>query len=71
MQFAIICRKGDENMGSKYTEAQARATAKYHSEKTESLQLRLPKGTKERWRAKAEAQGKSLQRFIIDAVEGK
>ena len=56
-------------MGSKYTEAQKRAAAKYQAEKTESLQLRLPKGTKERWRAKAEAAGKSLQRYIIDAVE--
>ena len=56
-------------MGGKYTEAQKKAAAKYQAEKTESLQLRLPKGTKERCRAKAEASGKSLQRFIIDAVE--
>lgn len=58
-------------MGGKYTEAQKRATAKYHAEKTDDIRIRAPKGTKERWRAKAEAQGKSLQRMIIDAVEGK
>ena len=56
-------------MGSKYTEAQKRATAKYHAEKLDDIRIRVPKGTKERWRSKAEAQGKSLQRLIIDAVE--
>jgi predicted HicB family RNase H-like nuclease len=56
-------------MGSKYTEAQKRASAKYQAEKTDDIRVRVPKGTKDRWRAKAEAQGKSLQRLIIDAVE--
>jgi predicted HicB family RNase H-like nuclease len=57
-------------MGNKYSEAQAKATAKYQAEHTERIQVRVAKGTKDRWRAKAEAQGKSLQRMIIDAVEG-
>lgn len=56
-------------MASRYTEAQKRAAEKYLSEKLEDVRLRVPKGTKERWRAKAEAQGKSLQRMIIDAAE--
>lgn len=56
-------------MGSKYTEAQKRATAKYHTENLDDIRLRVPKGTKDRWRAKAEEAGKSLTRFIIDAVE--
>ena len=56
-------------MGGKYTEAQKRATAKYQADKLDVVRIRVPKGTKERWRAKAEASGKSLQRFIIDAVE--
>ena len=56
-------------MGGKYTEAQKRASAKYQAEKTDDIRVRVPTGTKDRWRAKAEAQGKSLQRFIIDAVE--
>ena len=70
MPFCIICRKGCDYMGGKYTEAQKKASMKYLTENTDSLQLRLPKGTKDRWRAKAEAQGKSLSRMIIDAVEG-
>jgi predicted HicB family RNase H-like nuclease len=56
-------------MARRYTEAQKRATAKYHAEKTDDLRVRAPKGTKDRWRAEAEAEGKALQRFIIDAVE--
>ena len=57
-------------MGGKYTEAQKRAAEKYTSEKLDDIRLRVPKGTKDIWKAKAEAQGKSLQRMIIDAVEG-
>ena len=56
-------------MGRKYTEAQKAASIKYLKEKTDSIQIRTPKGTKDIWRAAADAQGKSLQQFIIDAVE--
>jgi predicted HicB family RNase H-like nuclease len=56
-------------MGNTYTEAQKNASIKYLKEKTDSVQIRPPKGTKERWREAAEAAGVSLQRFIIDAVE--
>ena len=56
-------------MGSKYTEAQKAASLKYLKEKTDSIQIRTPKGTKDVWRAAAEAEGKSMQQFIIDAVE--
>lgn len=56
-------------MGSKYTEAQKEATMKYLSEKTDDVRVRVPKGTKTRWKEAATAGGKSLQRFIIDAVE--
>ena len=56
-------------MGEKYTDAQRRATLKYLSEKTDDVRVRVPKGTKERWRTEAEVEGKSLQRFIIDAIE--
>lgn len=55
-------------MGEKYTDAQRRATLKYLSEKTDDVRVRVPKGTKERWRTAAEVEGKSLQRFIIDAI---
>lgn len=56
-------------MGEKYTEAQKNATMKYLKEKTDDIRVRAPKGTKDRWRAAAEAEGKSLQAFIIAAVE--
>lgn len=56
-------------MGSKYTDAQKRATQKYLADKTDNIQLRAPKGTRDRWRAAAEAEGVSLTRFIMDAVE--
>jgi len=57
-------------VGGKYTEAQKKATVKYMQEKTDNIQLRTPKGTKERWRAAAEAQGySSMTQFVVDAVE--
>ena len=57
-------------MGSKYTDAQKNASIKYLDEKTDSIQIRTPKGTKERWR-EATAAGTSLNRYIMDAVEEK
>lgn len=56
-------------MGKDYTEAQKRAAVKYLSEKTDDVRVRVPKGTKDRWKAAAAESDKSLQRFIIDAVE--
>lgn len=58
-------------MGEKYTEAQKKASIKYLKDKTDSIQIRTPKGTKERWREAAEKQGVSLNQFIADAVEEK
>ena len=46
------------------------AYAKKHmQEKLDEIKVRPKKGTKDRWRAAADAEGKSLQQFIIDAVE--
>lgn len=56
-------------MSGKYTEAQKKAALKYMAEKTDDVRLRLPKGTKERWRQAAEACGVSLTQFVADAVE--
>jgi len=56
-------------MGDKYTDAQKKASIKYLKEKTDSIQIRTPKGTKEKWRAAAAASKKSLNQFIVDAVE--
>lgn len=58
-------------MGGTYTEAQKAASIKYLKEKTDSIQIRTPKGTKARWSEAAAQEGTSLQRFIIDAVEAK
>lgn len=56
-------------MGSKYTEAQKKASIKYLNEKTDDIRVRAPKGTKDRWKAAAAAQDLSMQQFIINAVE--
>lgn len=55
-------------MGEKRDPAKQREYVRRHSEKLDDIKVRPPKGTKERWRAEAEARGKSLQRFVIDAV---
>ena len=56
-------------MGDKYTDAQKKATIKYLKDKTDSIQIRTPKGTKERWKLAASSRGKSLNQFIVDSVE--
>lgn len=37
--------------------------------KMDDIKVRVPNGTREIWRKAAERNGKSLQRYIIDAVE--
>ena len=56
-------------MGVKYTEAQKKASIKYLKEKTDSIQIRAQKGTKERWQDAADARGQSLNQFIVETVE--
>lgn len=51
------------------SKAQQRATAKYVKENYDRIEVKPTKGSKDRWKAAAEAGGKSLQQFIIDAVE--
>jgi len=55
-------------VGDKYTTAQKNASMKYLKEKTDSIQIRTPKGTKERWRNAAASRGKSLNQFIVDTM---
>lgn len=52
-----------------YTEAQKRANLKYLKEKTDDIRIRSGKGIKDRWKAAADKQGVSLNRYVIDAVE--
>lgn len=55
-------------MGAKYTEAQAAASRRHH-EKLDSIIFRVPKGKKEEYKQLAEAEGKSLNQYIIDCIE--
>ena len=50
-------------------EKQREYVRKHQDEKLDAVTVRPPKGTKERWRAAAAKHGKTLQRFVIDAVE--
>lgn len=56
-------------MGSQYTKAQAEAAKKYLNNLDE-IRIRVPKGKKEEYKQKAEAEGKSLNQYIIDKIEG-
>ena len=52
-----------------YTEAQKKATIKYLNEKTDDIRLRVPKGTKEKWKGYAEKANKSMTVYVCDAVD--
>lgn len=56
-------------MSGKYTEAQKNATIKYLKANTDSIQIRVPKGTKDRWKGAAQTAGESLNSYIVGAVE--
>ena len=51
--------------------AATRAKNKYNAENYERVSLSVPKGDKEKYKAAAEAAGKSLNQFIIDCIEEK
>lgn len=55
-------------MGSRYTEAQARATAEYMKNK-HTIRVVVTKEKAEEYKELAEAAGKSLSQYIIDCVE--
>ena len=52
------------------TDAQNRAKAKYRAKNYDQINIQVPKGTRDRWRALAEAEGKSLAAYIVSRVEG-
>ena len=54
-----------------YSEAQKRATEKYIKEKRDRINIVVNKGVRDAWRRDAEKFGKSLNGFIIEAVEEK
>lgn len=53
---------------SKGYEQRKAANERYLATQDE-IKIRVPKGTKDRWREAAEAAGMSLQKFIIASVE--
>ena len=52
-----------------YTEAQKNATRKYINEKLDEIKVRVPKGKREEYKAKAESKGLSLNAYIISLIE--
>ncbi len=56
-------------MGNKYTKAQKQATERYLAEKTESVQLRFPKGKKSEYQEFAKSQGKSLNKLVQELLD--
>lgn len=51
------------------TAAQIRAKDKYRAKTYDRIELQVPKGTRDRWRALAEREGKSLTAYIVSRVE--
>lgn len=54
---------------AKTTKAAQKAVNKYISVKYDRVNLTMPKGKKDEYKAAAEAAGKSLNQFIIDCIE--
>lgn len=52
------------------SEAQNRAKTKYRAKVYDQINIQVPKGTRDRWRALAEQEGKSLTGYIVSRVEG-
>lgn len=53
-----------------YNETYKKASMKYKKEKRDNLNINLPKGKKEEYKAFAESQGKSLTALIVELLEG-
>lgn len=53
----------------KYTEAQKKSAKKWDAANLDRISVAAPKGTKDRWKATAAALDKSLNQFIVEAVE--
>ena len=60
-----------EEKKTRYTAAQKKSAEKYLEEKLEDIKFRVPKGQKAIIKAYAEAQGKSVNQFIIDCINEK
>lgn len=54
---------------AKYSEAQKEATARYNKKAYDRIDVIVPKGQRQVIKDFAATQGKSLNRFILDAVD--
>lgn len=52
-----------------YDEKAKERTIRYMNEKRDKLTLNLPKGDKDRYKAHADARGKSLTSLIVELIE--
>ena len=55
--------------GMKYSDAQKEATARYNKKAYERINIIVKKGQREVIKEFAASQGKSLNRFVLDAIE--
>lgn len=53
-------------MGSKYTEAQKRATANYHKKNLSQIKIWVKKGVKDKLKKAAQMRNKSLTHYLVD-----
>lgn len=53
----------------RYTDAQKEATARYNKKNYDRINVIVPKGKRQMIKDFAASQGKSLNRFICDAIE--
>lgn len=58
-----------EVISMKYSEAQKEATARYNKKAYDRINIIVKKGQREIIKDFAASQGKSLNRFVLDAVE--
>lgn len=52
-----------------YKPSQSKAVTKYIAKNYDQVSLRIPKGTREKYKAYAESQGKSLNALIIELLD--
>lgn len=65
---SIKTKEGTKDM-AKYSDAQKEATARYNKKAYDRIDLIVKKGQRQIIKDFAASQGKSLNRFIMDAVE--
>ena len=52
-----------------YKQSQSKAVTKYISKTYDQVSLRIPKGTREKYKSHAESKGKSLNALIVELLE--